>query len=99
MRQDGPFLIGLYMQEAGKPYKAAMGASEKLVQVVKALVDADQKEQAKRAEQIWTLILLVNLNDKQCENIERSDFEGRKGIILCFFAIAKVEEGPNGWRR
>lgn len=53
--------VSLYMQEAGKPYKAAMGASEELVKDVQALVEAEQKEQAEQAKQAQTLLLIVNI--------------------------------------
>lgn len=53
--------VGLYMQEVGKPYNAAINASEELVQVVKALVDTDKKAQTEQAKQAQTLLLLVNI--------------------------------------
>ncbi len=53
--------VSLHMQELGKPYKAAMGASDELVQAVKVLVQDEQKVQAERAKQAQLLLLIVNL--------------------------------------
>ncbi len=54
-------LVAQSMQEAGKPYKAAMGASEELIKGISKIVEADQKMQAARAASIQQVLLVVNI--------------------------------------
>jgi methyl-accepting chemotaxis protein len=53
--------VAQYMLEAGKSYKAAMGAAEELVGGINKLVEADQKAQAARAGSIQQVLLIVNI--------------------------------------
>lgn len=54
-------MVSVYMQEAGKPYKAAMSAADELMQSVKVLVQEEQKVQAESAKQAQFLLLIVNI--------------------------------------
>ncbi|WP_371372743.1 methyl-accepting chemotaxis protein [Sporomusa aerivorans] len=53
--------VSLYMQEAGRPYKAAIAASDELVQTVKAVVQDEQKSQKERAAEVKLMLLVVNV--------------------------------------
>lgn len=53
--------VSLHMQEAGKPYKAAVEAADELVKSVKEFVAKEQKEQAERASAAQLMLLLVNI--------------------------------------
>lgn len=53
--------VGLYMQEAGKPYKAAMQASEELVKAVGLFVASEKVKQSDDAKNIQLVLLIVNI--------------------------------------
>lgn len=53
--------VNAYMQEAGTPYKAAMGAAQELVDIVKAFVVEAEKKEAAQAKNAQWLLLCVNL--------------------------------------
>ena len=53
--------VALHMQQAGKPYKAAMVATEQLVQSVKVFVEDEQKRQAEQAKHAQIILLIANI--------------------------------------
>ena len=53
--------VGLYMKQAGTPFKAAMFSSEKLLQNVKVFVESEQKKQNIKANNTKMLLLVTNI--------------------------------------
>ena len=53
--------VGIYMQQASKPYNASMKASKELVEIVNALAKAEQKVQSQEAHQTQRMLLIVNI--------------------------------------
>ncbi|MEG6584754.1 methyl-accepting chemotaxis protein [Dendrosporobacter sp. 1207_IL3150] len=53
--------VSRYMNEAGKPYKKAMGASLSLVELVKELVHHEQNKQLENANTTQNILLIVNI--------------------------------------
>ncbi|MDF2557539.1 MAG: mcpA 1 [Bacillales bacterium] len=53
--------VGLYMKQAGTPYKAAMFSSEELITAVKKFVEKEQKKQDIKANNTKMLLLVTNI--------------------------------------
>jgi methyl-accepting chemotaxis protein len=53
--------VGLYMKQAGTPFKASMFSSEKLIQEVKVFVESEQKKQNVKANNTKMLLLVTNI--------------------------------------
>lgn len=53
--------VGIYMQQAGQPYKETMAAAQELVKMVKESVKVDEEACNNRANQVQKILLIVNL--------------------------------------
>lgn len=53
--------VAVYMQAAGTPYKAAMGAAEELVEEIEAVVQREAQRQSETARESQMLLLIVNI--------------------------------------
>lgn len=54
-------LVGIYMNEAGHPYKNGLAATENLISLVKNNVEKDEEKNQKQAARLQIMLLAVNI--------------------------------------